>query len=67
MDRQHLAERLRELIDAGEFGEGSMLPKVEACARFIDAGGERAMICHLDELGSALAGKAGTTITAGGG
>ena len=60
-------ERLRELIDAGEFGEGSMLPKVEACARFIDAGGERAMICHLDELGSALAGRAGTTITAGGG
>jgi carbamate kinase len=60
-------ERLRELIDAGEFGEGSMLPKVEACARFVDAGGERALICHLDELNRALDGSAGTAVTAGGG
>lgn len=70
-DRTWLAEttpeQLRELIEAGEFGEGSMLPKVEACARFVDAGGERATICHLDELGRAVAGTAGTTVRAGGG
>lgn len=56
---------LRALSDAGEFGEGSMLPKVEACARFVDAGGERAAICHLDELGAAAAGTAGTAVRAG--
>ena len=59
------SDRLRELIDAGEFGAGSMLPKVEACARFVEGGGEEATICHLGELDRALAGAAGTTVKAG--
>ncbi|HTX69456.1 MAG TPA: hypothetical protein VMH50_09965, partial [Thermoleophilia bacterium] len=40
---------------------GSMGPKVEACLRFTDAGGE-AVIASLTEVGPALAGAAGTHI-----
>lgn len=57
-------ERLRELVAAGEFGEGSMLPKVEACARFVDAGGQRAIIAHLGDLLSAVEGRTGTLVEA---
>lgn len=57
--------QLRELIGAGEFGEGSMLPKVEACVRFVEAGGKRAVIAHLDELLSAMQGSTGTQVEAG--
>jgi hypothetical protein len=38
-----------------------MGPKVEACLRFVDAGGE-AVIASLTEVGPALAGRAGTHI-----
>lgn len=57
-----LAERLRA---AGEFPPGSMGPKVEAALRFVRGGGKRAVICHLDEIESAVAGTAGTEITGG--
>lgn len=55
---------LRELAARGEFGSGSMGPKVEAACRFA-AGGGRAIITHLTAIGSALAGQAGTVITSG--
>jgi carbamate kinase len=54
--------RLRELADRGEFGSGSMGPKVEAACRFA-AGGGRAVITHLTKIAQALAGAAGTTVT----
>jgi len=57
---------LRGLVAAGEFGEGNMLPKVEACARFVEAGGGRAMIAHLDQLLAAVEGGSGTLVEAGG-
>lgn len=59
-------ERLREMIEAGEFGEGSMLPKVEACARFVEAGGSHATIAHLDDLLTAADGTVGTNVEATG-
>jgi len=55
---------LRDLASRGEFGSGSMGPKVEAACRFA-AGGGRAIICHLAEIGAALAGRAGTVVTRG--
>ena len=55
-------EELRRHFDAGEFAEGSMGPKVEAALRFIDGGGRRAVIAHLDAAEAALAGEAGTQI-----
>jgi len=54
----------RRLLAAGEFPAGSMGPKVEAAADYIANGGKRAVICHLDEIARAVAGKAGTEIVA---
>lgn len=49
----------------GHFAKGSMEPKVRAAIRFIEAGGERAIITSLDKAFDALEGIAGTTITKG--
>lgn len=57
------AGKLREHLRAGEFGEGSMRPKVEACLAFLDAGGERAVVAAPEDLDRALAGETGTRIT----
>ncbi len=53
---------LRAYAAAGEFGGGSMGPKVEAAVRFIEAGGERAVITSLARIGDAVSGSAGTVI-----
>lgn len=47
---------------AGHFAPGSMGPKVRAAIRFLEAGGERAIITSLGEVLEALEGRAGTTI-----
>ncbi len=52
----------RRLLAAGEFPPGSMGPKVEAAADFVDAGGECAVITSLDRVAEALAGRAGTQV-----
>lgn len=49
----------------GHFAKGSMEPKVRAAIRFIEAGGEKAVITSLDKAFDALEGNAGTTITKG--
>ncbi len=54
------AKRYRE---EGHFAKGSMEPKVRAAIRFVEAGGEKAIITSLDKAMDALEGKAGTTIT----
>jgi carbamate kinase len=43
---------------------GSMGPKAEAAARFVEAGGRLATICALEDATAALAGKAGTLVRA---
>jgi carbamate kinase len=55
-------DRARELLAAGEFPEGSMGPKVQACVRFVSTGG-RAAIGALDQAAEVLAGRAGTWFT----
>ncbi len=59
------AAELRELAGRGEFGSGSMGPKVEAACRFAEGGG-RAIITHLTAIDEALAGRAGTVVTQNG-
>jgi len=50
--------------EAGQFGVGSMLPKVEAAMRFVRANPEkRAVITSLEKCLDALEGKTGTVIT----
>ena len=46
----------------GHFPEGSMGPKVDAAIRFIEGGGQRVVICHLDDVLEALIGETGTQI-----
>ena len=50
------------LLKAGEFGTGSMGPKIQAAIDFLEAGGKRVMIGDLDEAPAILRGEAGTTI-----
>ncbi len=54
--RAHLAD--------GQFPAGSMGPKVEAAIRFVEGGGERAVITSLERAADGLAGRAGTRIVA---
>ncbi|HEX6134199.1 MAG TPA: carbamate kinase [Longimicrobiales bacterium] len=64
------AELIRELpandaarmLEAGEFGAGSMGPKVEAALAFLRRGGTRAVIGRLDQGLRAVQGEAGTRI-----
>jgi carbamate kinase len=63
LDRVPLSE-LKRLHAEGHFPPGSMGPKVEAAIRFLEGGGERAIIGHLDEAMAALRGDSGTHIVA---
>ncbi|MDP9445229.1 MAG: carbamate kinase, partial [Actinomycetota bacterium] len=60
--RRTTAEELRTLAGGGEFGSGSMGPKVQALLRFVDRGGRRAVITSLDRIGDAVEGRAGTVL-----
>ncbi|HEX9312841.1 MAG TPA: carbamate kinase [Actinomycetota bacterium] len=56
-------EEGRRRLDAGEFGSGSMGPKIEAAVQFVEGGGKRAIIAALRDGARALAGHAGTLIS----
>jgi len=59
----HVTTReLKALYAEGHFPPGSMGPKVEAALRFLDGGGERVIICHLEEAMPALKGETGTHV-----
>jgi len=49
-------------LDEGHFLAGSMGPKVKACIRFLEWGGQKAIITSLDKALEALEGKTGTII-----
>ena len=51
-------------LDAGQFGVGSMRPKIEASRRFVERGGDLAAITTPDRLLPALDGTAGTRVRA---
>jgi len=67
-DRAENVERVtpgeaREMLAAGEFAAGSMGPKIEAAAQFVEsAPGRRAVIAGLVDALDALGGEAGTTV-----
>lgn len=66
-DEQKLTElsqaQAQELIDAGQFPAGSMLPKIQACLSFVKGHPERkAIITSLAGLDQALEGKLETVI-----
>ncbi|MDQ3616876.1 MAG: carbamate kinase [Actinomycetota bacterium] len=53
---------LRSLAGEGHFASGSMQPKVEAACRFVEHGGNHAVISNLDNIIDAVAGRAGTVV-----
>ena len=58
-------EEANEYMEDGQFAEGSMLPKIQACMSFVENHPERqAIITSLSGLSSALQGKLGTVIHA---
>lgn len=61
---EHLtaADAHRHLLE-GEFGEGSMKPKIESALQFLERGGREVLITSPEELAQALAGQGGTRIT----
>jgi len=66
-DAQHLLRDLtvaeaEGLLQAGEFGAGSMGPKIEAAIAFIRAGGQAAHVARLDQGLAAVHGDAGTVL-----
>jgi carbamate kinase len=62
LDKMTLAEA-KQYIQEGHFKPGSMLPKVQACVQFIEAGGAEALITSPEALPAALEGKTGTRVT----
>jgi carbamate kinase len=61
LDRLTLADARRYLAE-GQFGVGSMAPKIHAVIGYLERGGRRAVIASPDNLEQAVAGTAGTTI-----
>jgi carbamate kinase len=61
LDRLTLAEA-RQYLEAGHFHKGSMGPKIEAIASYLERGGQRALITNPENLGRALAGETGTWV-----
>jgi carbamate kinase len=61
IDRMSIAEA-RVGIRNDEFGEGSMLPKIESAIEFTKATGKESIITSLDKAKEAIEGKAGTVI-----
>jgi len=55
----------RRLLGEGQFPPGSMGPKIDAAARFIEAGGHEVLITRAESLEDALEGKTGTRIRQG--
>jgi carbamate kinase len=63
LDRVSLRE-IKALRAEGHFPPGSMGPKIEAAVRFLEGGGERVIIGHLEQAVAALTGATGTHIVA---
>ncbi len=55
-------EEIKAYHKEGHFPAGSMGPKVDAAIRFLEGGGKRAIISHLDHAMPAILGETGTHI-----
>jgi carbamate kinase len=56
--------QMESYLSEGQFGKGSMAPKVESALKFVKEGGKKSVITSLDKAVSAFKGQAGTIITA---
>lgn len=61
LDRMSVAEA-KKYIEEGHFAAGSMLPKIQACIAFLEAGGKEAILTDPAHIAAALKGETGTHI-----
>jgi carbamate kinase len=59
------ASEARRYMEGGEFGEGSMKPKIESALAFLEHGGREVIITSPEELAPAFLGHSGTRIVPG--
>jgi carbamate kinase len=64
IDRMTLSQAKEYLAEGTHFAEGSMAPKIQAVVSFLERGGGKAIITDPENVERALAGEAGTHITA---
>ena len=62
LDRITEDEAKKYLAEGTHFAKGSMAPKVQAIIRFLDGGGQQALITNPDNIGRALKGETGTLV-----
>jgi carbamate kinase len=55
-------QELKNYYDLGHFPPGSMGPKILAAIRFLEAGGQKVIVAHIEQGWQALQGKTGTVI-----
>jgi carbamate kinase len=60
--REVTLDRVKAMLDAGEFPPGSMGSKLTAGVEFIENGGSATIICRPEDLEEAAAGRVGTTL-----
>ena len=58
-------EELKKWIEEGQFGEGTMLPKIYAAIYFLEHHGQKVIISSFKKIKEAISGTAGTIITKG--
>jgi len=61
LDKLTVAEA-KKYIEEGHFAKGSMLPKIQAIVRFLEAGGKEAIVTNPESLEKAIKGETGTHI-----
>ena len=61
LDRLTVAEA-RQYMAAGQFGKGSMEPKIKAVLNYLENRGKRALITNPENMVNALLGRTGTEI-----
>ena len=61
--REVTAEQIEHYARDGQFGSGSMLPKVQAAVQFVRSTGKPASIGSLEHVVDVIAGTSGTIIT----
>ncbi len=61
IDRMTLSEAKQYLAE-GQFGKGSMAPKIESIIRYLEAGGKQAIITDPPHIAAALRGVTGTWV-----
>jgi carbamate kinase len=54
--------KAKQYMEEGHFAKGSMLPKVQATIKFLEGGGEEALITDPENIARALRGETGTRI-----